>query len=271
MRGNTGRRAAAQRRTIAALSAITEAAATRRSIGRGRPRAACSPATPRSSRSPLASPGSPASCARSSRRASSARAAAASAFTIAFLVPNLLGNLFANAALSAAFVPVFSDLLQQGRSEEALRLASTLFWIMLIALGPITAFFILAAGLIMPLFTGSTFSGALDDASPSASRRCSSRWSCCSASTACSSGSCSPTTTSRSRRSRRRCGTSSSSSCSSLLGPHFTARRSTHTPSRSSWRPRAVADGVRRRWAGSTSGCSSISTGATRASSRSSR
>jgi putative peptidoglycan lipid II flippase len=85
-----------------------------------------------------------------------------SAFTIAFQVPNLVSNLFANAALSAAFVPVFTDLLQQGRRREAFRLASTLFWIMLIVLGAVTAFFILAAGLIMPLFTGSTFSGALD-------------------------------------------------------------------------------------------------------------
>ncbi len=88
--------------------------------------------------------------------------AAASAFTIAFLVPNLLANLFANAALSGAFVPVFSDLLQQGRKREALRLASTLFWIMLIALGLVTAFFILFAGRIMPLFTGSTFTPATD-------------------------------------------------------------------------------------------------------------
>jgi putative peptidoglycan lipid II flippase len=86
----------------------------------------------------------------------------ASAFTIAFQIPNLVSNLFANAALSAAFVPVFTDLLQQGRRREAFRLASTLFWIMLIVLGAITAIFILAAGLVMPLFTGPTFNGALD-------------------------------------------------------------------------------------------------------------
>ncbi len=77
-------------------------------------------------------------------------------------MPNLVSNLFANAALSAAFVPVFTDLLQQGRRREAFRLASTLFWIMLIVLGAITAFFILAAGVIMPLFTGGTFNGMLD-------------------------------------------------------------------------------------------------------------
>jgi putative peptidoglycan lipid II flippase len=86
----------------------------------------------------------------------------ASAFTIAFQIPNLISNLFANAALSAAFVPVFTDLLQQGRRKEAFRLASSLFWILLIVLGAVTAFFILAAGLIMPLFTGGTFNSQLD-------------------------------------------------------------------------------------------------------------
>jgi putative peptidoglycan lipid II flippase len=88
---------------------------------------------------------------------------AASAFTIAFLVPNLVANLFANAALSAAFVPVFTDLLQQGRKLEALRLASTLFWIMLTVLGAVSAFFILAAHTIMPLFIGPTFTPELND------------------------------------------------------------------------------------------------------------
>src|SRR5437588_9147188 len=86
----------------------------------------------------------------------------ASAYTIAFQIPNLVANLFANAALSAAFVPVFTDILQKGRRKEALRLASTLFWILLIALGAVTAIFILGAGVIMPLFTGSTFNGPLD-------------------------------------------------------------------------------------------------------------
>jgi putative peptidoglycan lipid II flippase len=86
----------------------------------------------------------------------------ASAFTLAFLVPNLVANLFAQAALSAAFVPVFTDLLQQGRRGDAFRLASTLFWILLLVLGAITALFVLAAGVIMPLFTGPTFTPALD-------------------------------------------------------------------------------------------------------------
>ena len=91
-----------------------------------------------------------------------ATSGAFSAFTIAFQVPNLVRSLFADAALSAAFVPVFTDLLEKGRKRDAFRLASTLFWIMLILLGAITALFILAAGLIVPLFTGSTFNSHLD-------------------------------------------------------------------------------------------------------------
>lgn len=86
----------------------------------------------------------------------------ASAFTIASQIPNLMSNLFAQAALSAAFVPVFTDLLQQGRRREAFKLASTLFWIILIALGALTAVGILVAGVIMPLFTGSTFTPPLN-------------------------------------------------------------------------------------------------------------
>jgi putative peptidoglycan lipid II flippase len=78
----------------------------------------------------------------------------ASAYALASQVPNFVANLFAQSALSAAFVPVFTDLLQKGRRAEAVRLASTLFWIMLTGLGAITAVFILAAGVIMPLFIG---------------------------------------------------------------------------------------------------------------------
>ena len=77
-----------------------------------------------------------------------------SAFAIASQIPNLVANLFAQAALSAAFVPVFTDLLQQGKRREAFRLASTLVWLILIGLGAITAVCILSAGLFMPLFTG---------------------------------------------------------------------------------------------------------------------
>jgi putative peptidoglycan lipid II flippase len=91
-----------------------------------------------------------------------ATSGAFSAFTLAFQVPNLVRSLFADATLSAAFVPVFTELLEQDRKRDAFRLASTLFFLILLVLGAITAFFILAAGLILPRFTGSHFTPELD-------------------------------------------------------------------------------------------------------------
>jgi len=83
------------------------------------------------------------------------------AFTIASQIPNLMANLFAQAALSAAFVPVFTDLLQQGKKREAFKLASSLFWIILLALGAITVVGIGLSGVILPLFNGKSFDGSL--------------------------------------------------------------------------------------------------------------
>jgi putative peptidoglycan lipid II flippase len=80
--------------------------------------------------------------------------AAASAFTVASQVPNLFSNLFSQAALSAAFVPVFTELLQAGRKREAFKLASELFWLILVVLGGLTVLWMGVAELIVPLFTG---------------------------------------------------------------------------------------------------------------------
>jgi len=76
-----------------------------------------------------------------------------SAFTAAFQVPNLIRSLFADQALSAAFVPVFSELLEHKRRREALQLAGALFGLILTVLSVVTVLFVLAAPLIMPLFT----------------------------------------------------------------------------------------------------------------------
>jgi len=54
-----------------------------------------------------------------------------SAFTIAFQIPNLVRSLVADSALSAAFVPVFTELLEQRRRREALHLAGSLFLLIL--------------------------------------------------------------------------------------------------------------------------------------------
>jgi putative peptidoglycan lipid II flippase len=99
-----------------------------------------------------------------------ATSGAFSAFTIAFQVPNVVRSLFADAALSAAFVPVFTELLEEDRKQDAFKLASTLFWMALAVLGALTAFFILTAGIVMPVFTGPNFEGPLDDLTVGLSR-----------------------------------------------------------------------------------------------------
>ncbi|HVI37265.1 MAG TPA: murein biosynthesis integral membrane protein MurJ, partial [Gaiellales bacterium] len=91
-----------------------------------------------------------------------ATSGALSAFTIAFQVPNVVRSLFADAALSAAFVPVFTEMLEAGRRKEAFRLASTLFFLILTVLGAITVLFVAFAGVIMPLFVGSQLAAVQD-------------------------------------------------------------------------------------------------------------
>ena len=88
--------------------------------------------------------------------------AAASAFTVASQVPNLFSNLFSQAALSAAFVPIFTELLQQGRKREAFKLASELFWLILVVLGGLTVVWMGVAEVIVPLFTGTLSASATD-------------------------------------------------------------------------------------------------------------
>src|SRR5512132_1226608 len=85
-----------------------------------------------------------------------------SAFTIAFQVPNLVRSLFADAAIQAAFVPVFTEELEKGNKREAFRLASTLIYLVTLVLGAVTAIFVLAAPLIVPIFAPG-FSGEILD------------------------------------------------------------------------------------------------------------
>ena len=87
---------------------------------------------------------------------------AMSAFTIAFQVPNLVRSLFADAAIQAAFVPVFTEELEKGNRREAFRLASTLIYMVTLVLGAITAIFVLAAPLLVPIFAPG-FSGEILD------------------------------------------------------------------------------------------------------------
>jgi putative peptidoglycan lipid II flippase len=74
------------------------------------------------------------------------------AFTVAYQLPNLVANLAASSALSSAFVPVFSDLLEKGDRRRAWRVASSLFWLMLLGLTALTALFIVVAPWIIGIF-----------------------------------------------------------------------------------------------------------------------
>jgi putative peptidoglycan lipid II flippase len=74
------------------------------------------------------------------------------AFTIAFQVPNLFRALLADAALSSAFVPVFTELLERGDKKRAWRVASSLFWLVLLVLGGLSALCIVLAPWILKPF-----------------------------------------------------------------------------------------------------------------------
>ncbi len=74
------------------------------------------------------------------------------AFTIAFQFPNLVRALVADAALSSAFVPVFSELIEKGDRRRAWRVASSLFWLMLLGLTALTAIFVVIAPWIIGVF-----------------------------------------------------------------------------------------------------------------------
>jgi putative peptidoglycan lipid II flippase len=60
------------------------------------------------------------------------------AFTVAFKVPSLVRTLLADTALSAAFIPVFSELLEKGRRAEAWMVARTIILLATLVLGSLS-------------------------------------------------------------------------------------------------------------------------------------
>ena len=74
------------------------------------------------------------------------------AFTVAFQVPNLVRALVADAALSSAFVPVFTELQERDERQRAWRVASSLFWLVLLGLTALTALFVLVAPWVIGVF-----------------------------------------------------------------------------------------------------------------------
>ena len=85
-------------------------------------------------------------------------------------MPNLLRALVADSALSAAFVPVFTELLEQKKRKDAFQLAGALFGLILVVLGAITVLFIVIAPWVIPPITGDKFSAELDELTVGLSR-----------------------------------------------------------------------------------------------------
>ena len=79
----------------------------------------------------------------------------------ALRIPNLLQNLLGEGTLSASFVPVYSELLAQGKKEEAGRVAGVILSLLAIAAGALSLVGVVAAPvvvvLLVPGFSGERF------------------------------------------------------------------------------------------------------------------
>jgi putative peptidoglycan lipid II flippase len=76
----------------------------------------------------------------------------ASAFRGALRMPNVLQNLLGEGTLSASFIPVYSRLLEEGRDEEAARLAGAIFALLLAVAGALSLFGVLMAPVLVRVF-----------------------------------------------------------------------------------------------------------------------
>jgi len=70
---------------------------------------------------------------------------AADAFFVAFRIPNLLRRLFAEGSLSIAFIPVFTEYLQQKSRQDALELARVVLTLLSLVLAIVTIAGVLAS------------------------------------------------------------------------------------------------------------------------------
>lgn len=73
------------------------------------------------------------------------------AYRIGFQIPNLTRDLFAEGALSAAFVPVFTDYLQNKSREEAARLVNLVTTALILCVGTICLLGVLCAPFLVSL------------------------------------------------------------------------------------------------------------------------
>jgi putative peptidoglycan lipid II flippase len=77
----------------------------------------------------------------------------ADVFGAGLRMPNVLQNLLGEGVLSASFIPVYSELLGQGRTKEAGRLAGAVFALLVGVAGAISLLGMLLAPLLVSVFT----------------------------------------------------------------------------------------------------------------------
>ena len=77
----------------------------------------------------------------------------ADVFSAGLRMPNVLQNLLGEGTLSASFIPVYSELLGQGRTKEAGRVAGAMFGLLLGIAGVISLLGVLLAPVLVSVFT----------------------------------------------------------------------------------------------------------------------
>jgi putative peptidoglycan lipid II flippase len=77
----------------------------------------------------------------------------ADVFSAGLRMPNLLQNLLGEGTLSASFIPVYSELLGQGRTKEAGRVAGAMFALLLGIAGAISLLGVVLAPVLVSVFT----------------------------------------------------------------------------------------------------------------------
>ncbi|HEX2094659.1 MAG TPA: murein biosynthesis integral membrane protein MurJ [Longimicrobiaceae bacterium] len=73
-------------------------------------------------------------------------------FRAGIRMPNVLQNLLGEGTLSASFIPVYAELLEQGKKEEAGRVAGTVFSLLMTVAGALALFGIVFAPVMTDLF-----------------------------------------------------------------------------------------------------------------------
>jgi putative peptidoglycan lipid II flippase len=76
----------------------------------------------------------------------------ADVFRAGLRMPNVLQNLLGEGTLSASFIPVYAELLEQGRKEEAGRVAGAIFALLLAAAGVLALLGIFFSPLLVSIF-----------------------------------------------------------------------------------------------------------------------